>query len=129
MTTTDIGRLGEAIAVKYLKKNRYKILAKNKHQSHNEIDIIATDRQHIVFVEVKARTVSDDLQLQYSSPASAVTKGKQIRTIQAAKEYLYANQKSKHTKKQPRMDVIEVFLSKDTLKPLRINHIIDAFGI
>ncbi|MBR0449668.1 MAG: YraN family protein, partial [Clostridia bacterium] len=41
MTTKDIGTIGENAAVKILKKSRYKILARNIHISHNELDIVA----------------------------------------------------------------------------------------
>ena len=128
MTTTEIGRLGEKSAAKFLKKSGYKILEKNSRQSHNEIDIIATDRNYLVFVEVKTRSVSEeDPYSPYGTPADAVTASKQRRTVVAAQSYIY-NNKSKHTKKQPRMDVVEVYLSKETKKIIKINHIVDAFG-
>ena len=129
MTTTEIGRIGEKIAAKFLKRNGYKILEKNSKQSYNEIDIIAADRNYLVFVEVKTRSVNEEsLYLPYGTPAEAVTRGKQRRTVAAAQSYIY-NNKNKHTKKQPRMDVIEIYLSKETQKAIKINHIIDAFGV
>ncbi len=123
--TTEIGKWGETVAVKYLKKNGYKILHRNKHESHNEIDIIAQNSHYIVFVEVKTRSSEQDLYLSYGSPASAVDRKKQMRLIMAAKDYLSAQ---KYHKKQPRMDVIEVYLEQNTEKVLKINHIINAFG-
>ena len=129
MKTTDIGRLGEKLAAKYLRKKHYKIIESNNHQSHNEIDLIVADKKYIVFVEVKTRSVkSNDTYLPYGTPATAVTQGKRNRTVTAAKDYLYANSFSKHAKKQPRIDVIEIYLEKDTASLLKLNHIIDAFG-
>ena len=127
MKTVEIGRLGEAYAAKFLKKNGYRILEKNKHESHNEIDLIVTDKDYLVFVEVKARSVGEDFHLPYGSPASAVDRQKQRRTVRAAQAYLVSCRK-KDQEKQPRMDVIEVFLEKDTHKLLKINHIVNAFG-
>ena len=128
MTTADIGRLGEKLAAKFLKKNGYKILEKNNRQSRNEIDIIATDRKYLVFVEVKTRSVfEDDPYSPYGTPADAVNAAKQRRTVSAAQSYIY-NNPGRHTQKQPRMDVIEVYLSKETKKLIKINHIVDAFG-
>ena len=126
MTAREIGALGEALAAKYLKKNGYKILERNRHESHNEIDLIVSDKRYLVFVEVKTRSVSaDDLYLPYGSPASAVDKRKQARLLRAAQDYLrFHNKKAK----QPRMDVVEVYLERDTGKLLRLNHISDAFG-
>ena len=128
MTTTEIGQLGEDIAAKFLKRNGYKILERNNRQSHNEIDIIAANRSYLVFVEVKTRSVKeDDLYSPYGTPADAVTLTKQRRIIAAAQSFIYKNS-GKHIKKQPRMDVIEVYLSKETQKLIKINHIVDAFG-
>lgn len=126
MTTAEIGRYGEKLAAKFLKKNHYRIIEKNNHQSHNEIDIIAINKDYIVFVEVKTRSVDDDLYSEYGTPASAVTLSKQKRIINAAKSYLFNSKK--YYKKQPRMDVIEVYLSKSNGKLLKINHFEDAFG-
>ena len=126
MNTTDIGRFGEKVAARFLKKNGYKVLAKNQHQSHNEIDIIASNKEFILFVEVKTRSVSADLYSAYGSPASAVDARKQARIIQAAKSYLTQN--TAHAL-QPRMDVIEVYLDKETGKILQVHHIPNAFGI
>lgn len=127
MTTAEIGKKGEKLAANFLKRNGYKILERNLHQSHNEIDIIASNKEYIVFVEVKTRTANKDLFLPYGSPATAVTKEKQKRTVRAATNYLLAQSK-KTKEKQPRMDVIEVYLEKETGKLLEINHITDAFG-
>ena len=126
MTRGEIGAYGEKLAAKYLKKNGYRILAKNKHLSHNELDLIVTDKRFIVFVEVKTRSASsDDLYLPFGSPAQAVDRQKQARTLRAAQDYLRENPSKG---KQPRMDVIEVYLEKDTGKLLKLNHIPDAFG-
>lgn len=127
MTTAEIGKKGEKLAANFLKRNGYKILERNLHQSHNEIDIIASNKEYIVFVEVKTRTANKDLFLPYGSPATAVTKEKQKRTVRAATNYLLTQSK-KAKEKQPRMDVIEVYLEKETGKLLEINHITDAFG-
>ena len=66
------GRLGETIAESYLKKLGYKIIDKNWHYSKNaEIDIIAIDKDILVFVEVKSRTT-----LNFGHPFEAITQAK-----------------------------------------------------
>ena len=126
-TTTDIGRYGEEVAVKHLKQNGYRILDRNHHEGRNEIDVIAENREFIVFVEVKARKATGSYTYDYGAPADAVTPAKRRRTVDAAQAYLY---KSKTTK-IPRFDVIEVYLGDtsltDTPKILRIEHLEDAF--
>lgn len=126
MTTTDTGRLGEGIAIDFLKKNKYKILGTNVHVSHNEIDIIAKDKTYIVFVEVKTRSSDTGLASYFGTPASAVVRSKQLRLIEAARGYLSA---CDCQGLQPRFDVIEVYISKADKRLLKINHIINAFGI
>ena len=129
MKSVDIGRLGEDEAVRLLKKKKYKILDRNIHLSHNEIDVIAYSKKLklILFVEVKARTVDLDLYSPFGTPASAVTKEKQARTIAAAKNYLRIN--PKYFDIQPRFDVIEVYLDKNDMSILKTNYIENAFGV
>ena len=50
------GALGEKLAARYLKEQGYKILKKNYKNKLGEIDIIAVDKNEIVFVEVKTRS-------------------------------------------------------------------------
>ena len=120
---SDIGSHGEKIAAKYLKKNGYRILKRNHRESHKEIDIIATNKDYIAFIEVKTRSVDDDLYNPFGTPASAVNSVKQKNLISGARSYL----KSNPTNKQPRMDVIEVYLKKGTKTVLKINHYPGAY--
>ena len=129
MKTTEIGKFGEEIATKFLKKRKFRIIDRNIHLSHNEIDIIACLKKEkiIAFVEVKSRTVNEDLYSYFGSPASAVTKEKQARTAAAAKSYLRSTPRYKGF--QPRFDVIEVYINKSDMTVLKINHIENAFGV
>ena len=122
-TKLEIGRYGEEQARLFLENKGYKIIASNKHESHQEIDIIAANKEYILFVEVKTRSVGDDLYNPYGTPASAVNKKKQQNLIKAARLYLSKNP----TRKQPRMDVIEVYLKKGSFEVLEINHFANAY--
>lgn len=124
-TTKQIGDIGEKIAAKLLKKRGYKILGKNLHFGKNELDIVASSREFIVFVEVKTRSIESLDLITYKTRASdAVNREKRDRTEQAARAYLREN----YSDKQPRMDVIEVYLQKDNEKKvLSVNHIENAF--
>lgn len=121
--TLDVGMFGEKIARRFLRRHRYRIVESNIHQSHKEIDIIATNKEYIVFVEVKTRTVDGEISDLYERAASAVNKRKQQNLIFAARSYLSQH----YTDKQPRMDVIEVYIKKGTKKILEINHIENAY--
>lgn len=129
MIKKEIGELGESAAAKFLKKNKYRIIGRNLRFAHNELDIVAIDKkQHVIsFVEVKTRTVDNDLYSKFGTPASAVDRKKQIRTIKAARDYLSKKTKCKNF--QPRFDIIEVYLHKEDFKILKINFIENAFGV
>ena len=128
--TVTIGRLGEDAAVDFLRKSGYTVIERNYRAGRNEIDIIATDKNYIVFVEVQARTYRTEGDMPFGSPAGAVTYEKQRRTLAAAHEYIRIHGSGD---RQPRIDVIEVFLSPSpkfasTKKVTKINHIVNAFG-
>ncbi len=112
------GAAGENAAVKYLKKNGYKILERNYRKTYGEIDIIAKYGENIAFVEVKTRK-SDS----YGSPAEFVTVKKQKKIIKAAYSYIQQyNLDAEFT-----FDIIEVHI--DGLKVKSINHIKNAFYV
>lgn len=128
--TVTIGRLGEDAAVEFLKQNGYTVIERNYRSGRNEIDIIATDKSYIVFVEVKARTYKSEGYMPYGRPSDAVNREKKQRTAAAATEYL---KKHNSKGKQPRLDVIEVFLApsprmSSAKEVTKINHIVNAFG-
>lgn len=96
-----LGKRGEDIAVKYLKKNKYKIVEQNYHAGrYGEIDIIARDRDQIVFIEVKAKTDK-----QFGSPEQELTHNKKKKLHRAIHNYLF-----KHflQDKPWRMDLIAI---------------------
>ncbi len=55
MNTRQLGRAGEELARRYLKDTGFHILATNFRCRFGELDIIARDRECLVFVEVKTR--------------------------------------------------------------------------
>ena len=46
----NIGNLGESLACDYLEKQGFRIIARNRHFSKNELDVIAEDDKYIIFV-------------------------------------------------------------------------------
>lgn len=123
-TRQQIGRKGERVAAKFLRRAGYRILARNQHFGRNELDLVVKDRQYIVFVEVKTRsTEGSDISSQ--RPADAVDLKKRKHTSDAAIAYL----KEHKTTLCPRFDVVEVYLDRTKrLHTVKINHIMDAFS-
>jgi len=116
MNTKSIGDLGEAAAVKLLKRKGFKILETNYFMSFGEIDIIAKNKKTLVFVEVKTRK-SDE----FGKPGDAVGRSKQKRIIMVANHYISTFEEDLDV----RFDVIEV--TADGNKVSAINHIEGAF--
>ena len=106
------GNQGEILAEKFLRKQGYKILDKNYRAMVGEIDIVALDKDTIVFVEVKRRET-----LGYGRPSEAVGKQKQGYIRRSGEEYLIRN---KLITSPVRFDVVEIVGQE-------INHIKNAF--
>jgi putative endonuclease len=111
----DLGQKGEDLAAEYLKKAGYKILFRNWKWGKHEIDIIAENKDFIIYVEVKTRT--DDFQMH---PVTAITKEKQKSIIWAAEGYI---QRYK-IDKENRFDVLTIIRKNNDFE---IEHIEDAF--
>lgn len=102
MSNISIGKKGEEYAKDYLINNGYKIIDTNKRFSRFcEIDIIALDKNTLVFVEVKTRTTEI-----CGSPFEAVTKTKYQHIKQGLFLYLQENPQYKKF----RIDAISIVL-------------------
>ena len=118
-----IGRKGERIAARYLRRQGCRILARNKNFGRNELDLVVKQGRYIAFVEVKTRSFDSPEQADVR-PCAAVDKQKRLRTVQAARDYMH----EKPTALCPRFDVVEVYLNRSKRhKPFKINHIPAAF--
>ena len=114
-----MGAWGEALAAEYLRKKRYQILEANFRTRIGEIDLIASNRQYLVFVEVKLRKNAD-----FAMAREFVDYRKQGKIRSTAQLYLAYHP----TRLQPRFDVIEIYAPEgmETRSPV-INHLEDAF--
>jgi putative endonuclease len=100
----QVGRRGEARAVKFLKARGYRILSRDFRTRYGEVDIIARDGPVLCFIEVKTRTQED-----FGPPAAAVTGAKMKRLAQSAQVYLL---KKKQREVPVRFDVVSVLESE-----------------
>ena len=123
-TSAQVGRFGEDYCAKYLKKfKKMKILDRNVRMGKLEMDIIAYNKDYIVFVEVKSRRVDKN---NYFRPADAVDRDKRANLLTFA--YAYCKCLSpRHKGKIPRIDVCEVDeIAEKKLKVCDINYIENA---
>lgn len=112
------GDRGENAAARFLKKHRYKILARQSRSRIGELDLIARDVDgSIVFVEVKTRSSH-----AAGHPAEAVNFTKQKQITRAALAWLKKNRLLEH---RARFDVIAITW-RDGEEPL-IEHFTNAF--
>lgn len=111
----ELGKLGEEMAVEYLRKNGYEIVETNWTFQKAEIDIIAKKDSFLAIVEVKTRSSID-----FGLPQDFV-KPKKIQLLVKAVD-AYINKKDLDV--EVRFDIIAIHKEG---KSFVIEHLIDAF--
>ncbi|MFW5657914.1 MAG: YraN family protein [Bacteroidota bacterium] len=109
------GHKSEEAATIWLKQKGYFIRHRNWRYIKDEIDIVAENKDYIVFVEVKSRT-----SLDYGSPADNITEKKMRFNIRAAQAYIDMYE----IDKEARFDLMIIV---DEPARTEIDHIEDAF--
>lgn len=112
MNTRSQGNLGEDRAQEFLTSKGFKILTRNFRSKFGEIDIIAKDKNCIVFIEVKMRSSN-----VFGTPREAITSKKLEKIALTAAFYLKSINAEKS---QYRIDAIEVEQNSDQF---HFNHI------
>lgn len=112
-----LGKKGEESAVRFIRKKGYRVLEKNYRTVFGEIDIIAKDKDTVVFIEVKTRTSRT-----FGHPYEAVTPAKREKIKKVALCFL------KKSRKEPpaRFDVLSINIENGSEE---IEHIEDAFEV
>jgi putative endonuclease len=110
--------MGEKAAIHYLTEKGYTIIHSNYRTKIGEIDIIAQQKNVLVFAEVKTRRNKN-----YGTPAEAVTYRKRQKIVQTAYYYL---KQSGRMDSLCRFDILEILL--DNQNRCHVYHIINAFG-
>ena len=113
-----LGNRGERLAARYLRRQGFRILARQFTNSFGEIDIIALDGDCVVFVEVKTRKSTDT-----GLPFEAVTSAKQKKITQVALAYL---KRSGWLERSARFDVVSIVWPDGRGQP-RLEHFPHAF--
>jgi putative endonuclease len=110
-----LGREGERMAERYLRRRGMRIVARNFRASGAEIDLVAMDRGTLVFVEVKRRAG-----LEAGAPEEAVDERKREQIRRAAEFFVARNRAGEFPM---RFDVVAI----TGPAPARIEHFKDAF--
>jgi putative endonuclease len=111
------GRRGEDLAHRFLRRQGLTVVARNfrPRSGNGELDIVAWDRDTLVFVEVKTRSSAD-----FGSPDRAVGLDKERDLRRAAADYI---RRAGASWQQARFDIVSVLLAD----PPAIEWIKDAF--
>ena len=111
----ELGKLGEELAVEFLRKEGYEILETNCTFQKAEIDIIAQKENTLAVVEVKTRS-----SLEFGLPQDFVKPKKIQLLVKAINEYVV----SKDLDIEVRFDIIAVHKEN---KSFAVEHLKDAF--
>ncbi|WP_145353858.1 YraN family protein [Roseimaritima multifibrata] len=114
-----LGRRGEQVAARYLRRKKYTVIAESERDRAGEIDLIALQHRQIVFVEVKTLAST-----RPGHPADRVDQTKQARLTRAALRFLKRHQLLEHP---ARFDVIAVWWPTGEPEPLKLQHYENAF--
>jgi putative endonuclease len=83
----DLGRAGEQLALDHLERLGYALVARNHRTAHGELDLVVTDGEVLVFVEVKTRRATRATTAG-AAPWDALHAGKQRQVRATAAAYL-----------------------------------------
>ncbi len=100
----ELGKEGEELAVKWFADQGYEILHNNWRHSHYEVDIIASKKNILYFIEVKARSNN-----AFGYPEESVGKKKIQNLMNAAEEFLIQYPEWKRIQ----FDILSISLRKD----------------
>jgi len=117
MDRQEVGKLGEKAAQKFLKRRGYRIRETGFRCRHGEIDIIAQQKDCLVFVEVRTKS-----NLEFGTPEESITQAKKEKLIASALTY---NSTHQNLPSQWRIDFVAVELD-DKGKNKRIELIENA---
>ena len=104
MTTSriELGKLGEELALKKITRLGYRCITRNYRCPLGEIDLIATDGDYLVFLEIKTRKGKS---LGYAKEAINARKKRQLSKVALA--YMKAND---CVDRKSRFDVVAISL-------------------
>ncbi|MDD7887160.1 YraN family protein [Flavivirga sp. 57AJ16] len=111
----ELGKKGEQLAVDFLLKNGYGIIARNYRYDKAEVDIMAQQKETLAIIEVKTRSTTD-----FGNPQDFL-KPKQIQRLVKAVDH-YVNENSLDV--EVRFDIIAIVKEKEGFY---IEHLENAF--
>ena len=112
----DLGKWGEDVALAYLLDQGYRLLDRNWHQGHRDLDLIMQQDDTLVIVEVRTRRNN-----LFMDPEQTVDALKMLSLSKAANAYIRLPRISLNI----RFDIVAITGTPSS--DFTINHIEDAF--
>ena len=112
----DLGKWGEDVALAYLLDQGYRLLDRNWHQGHRDLDLIMQQDDTLVIVEVRTRRNN-----LFMDPEQTVDALKMLSLSKAANAYIRLHRISLTI----RFDIVAITGTPSS--DFTINHIEDAF--
>lgn len=112
----DLGKWGEDMALAYLLDQGYRLLDRNWHQGHRDLDLIMQQDDTLVIVEVRTRRNN-----LFMDPEQTVDALKMLSLSKAANAYIRLHRISLNI----RFDIVAITGTPSS--DFTINHIEDAF--
>ena len=100
MKRRETGALGERTACDFIGKNGYEIIETNYRCRDGEVDIIAKQKETLVFIEVRTKK-----SLKFGSPEESITQIKKERLRAVAEHY---RQNHENLSPEWRIDVVAI---------------------
>ncbi len=119
MKRQETGNLGEKLAAEFLQKRGYRIVQSNYRCPEGEVDIVARQKNCLVFVEVRTKRSQE-----FGSPEESITLAKMDKLRRVAAHYRQAHDDIPDSW---RIDVVAVELDRQN-RPQRMEHIENAVG-
>lgn len=111
----ELGKKGEQLAVDYLLKHNYKIIARNYRFLKAEVDVIVQKEDVLVAVEVKTRS-----SIEFGNPQDFINPKKVKLLVSAMDNFVVENDLDVEV----RFDIIAIVKQKNAFE---IEHLKDAF--
>jgi putative endonuclease len=109
-----LGVRGEAYAARYLKKQGYSLIVRNRREGKGEIDLIVMDKEYLVFVEVRTRSSED-----FMTPEASIRADKRKTVRQTVRRLI---RKHRTAGLRPRIDVIAIIWPDGDKEPAELRH-------
>ncbi|HEX4717504.1 MAG TPA: YraN family protein [Thermoleophilaceae bacterium] len=116
------GAAGEQAAAEMLAALGYEIVERNFRTQYGELDIVAADRDTLVFCEVRSRVGREAVAWALQS----IGPGKRLQLRKMAREWFRLSSAERPPTRRTRFDAVAVAIAPNG-QPLAIEHVRDAF--